>query len=822
MVRLFLHVETYTIITSGVSDEMTDETFAYPFDPTGAAPSNAVVGEPQVISPPNFKDFYFVVPKHAPFFRETMTVVHAQSGRELKEGIDFDFTHHYKDASLKTAKAIYGSFTLYDKTLAGVLMLSYQTVGGRWSLDTDKIEAILSDASINPRITTWDEITDYPVTFPPIDHEWDVVDLTGMAEVVDKLDEIKEAILLSGEGGLITHLNDYNNPHRTTKDQVGLGLVENFAPATVVQATGGIDNASYMTPLRVKQAIDTFSQGSVGVHVADYNNPHQVTKEQVGLGNVQNYEIATIAQAQAADRNDLYMSPLMTVQTIEAVLGFAARAHMVNTNNPHGVTKTQVGLSNVLNYPLATQAQAEAGTTNTQYMTPILVAQAITAQIGNAFVAHRDNQSNPHQVTAAQVGTYDTAQIDLLLSRKLADNGIAFDSQRLGGKTLTEITNDIAANVVASDAQRLEGKTLAEVILLAQSATAADSLKLSGYTLTEIKTDFLASVPDKTPERAISRALELSDNSVLMYQMLSEMPLVNTADPLDVNQDRIIIVTGTEAEDADRAVVQLVRLSPRGAPGMEVINLTSGNPVSRLGYRVNNVRGTLEVWSEGVVGRGKITVTELSKDKGSIPALTNEDTEEPVGIVYVTPITLWRNDTFDPNSKLDATGTAVNSYKLENKTLAQVVAQAQAGTSANSTLFSGRTFNDAMAEILTGTAANSSKLENKTLTQIQNDLATSGNVFNAYRLENDTKATIIAAAQAGTSANSSKLEGQTLAQVIAGARAGLVDDSSRLGGELPSFYATAQALQIAYDTLDAKIDQLRADMEAGFAAASNP
>lgn len=816
MVRLFLHVETYTIITSGVSDEMTDETFAYPFDPTGAATSNAVVGEPQTISPPNFKDFYFVVPKHAPFFRESLKVVHAQSGRELKEGIDFDITHHYKDASLKTAKAVYGSFTLYDKTLAGVLMLSYQTVGGRWTLDTGKIEQILSDASINPRITTWDQITEYPVTFPPIDHEWDVIDLTGMSEVVDKLDEIKEAILLSGEGGLVNHLADFNNPHRVTKDHVGLGLVPNIGLSTVEQATGGIDNASIMTPIRVKQAIDTFAQGSVGVHVDNMNNPHQTTKEQVGLGLVGNYPIADIAQAQAADRNDLYMSPLMTVQTIESVLGFAARAHMVNTNNPHGTTKAQVGLSNVLNYPIATQLQAEQATRNDLYMSPLAVSFEIEALVGALFRAHAADHANPHQVTAAQVGTLTANEINTALSRKLADNGVAFDSNRLEGKTLAEVRELIANTIVAGDTQRLEGKTLAEVIMLAQSGTADNAQKLSGYTLPEIKTDFLASVPDTSSQRALSKALDLSDNSTPLYQMLSEMPILSDVDPNDKTQDRVIIVTGTEAESAAITTVQLVRLSARAGGSMEVVNLTSGNPVSELGYRVNDIRGTVEVWSKGVVGRGRITVTELSKDEGTIPVISSEDEEEPVGLIYVTPVTLWRSDTFNPNSKLDIGATAQNSLKLETKTLAQVVAQAQAGTSANSTKFADRTFTEAAAEILQGSAANALKLDNKTLVQILGDLAGSGNVYNAQRLENTSKADIIAAAQAGTSANSSMLENKTLAQVIAQAQSGTAANAALFGGQAPAFYATDTELENVRSILDAKIDQLRADMEAGF------
>ena len=61
----------------------------------------------------------------------------------------------------------------------------------------------------------------------------------------------------------IYHIEDYNNPHMVTKEQVGLGNVDNVKQAT------------YEDLLKHKQ---------------DYNNPHMVTKEQVGLGNVKNVE----------------------------------------------------------------------------------------------------------------------------------------------------------------------------------------------------------------------------------------------------------------------------------------------------------------------------------------------------------------------------------------------------------------------------------------------------------------------------------------------------------------------------------------------------
>lgn len=70
---------------------------------------------------------------------------------------------------------------------------------------------------------------------------------------------------------------------------------------------------------------------------------------------------------------------LLDIAAIES--GYATDAdlagHAGNTSNPHGVTKAQVGLGSVLNYGVATQAEAEAGTLDTKYMTPLRAKQAI-------------------------------------------------------------------------------------------------------------------------------------------------------------------------------------------------------------------------------------------------------------------------------------------------------------------------------------------------------------------------------------------------------------------------------------------------------------
>lgn len=66
--------------------------------------------------------------------------------------------------------------------------------------------------------------------------------------------------------------------------------------------------------------------------------------------------------------------------------------HTSNTSNPHSVTKTQVGLGSVENYGIATQAEAEAGASSVKYMTPLRTANYVNIETGtgNPFTLYTD------------------------------------------------------------------------------------------------------------------------------------------------------------------------------------------------------------------------------------------------------------------------------------------------------------------------------------------------------------------------------------------------------------------------------------------------
>lgn len=71
------------------------------------------------------------------------------------------------------------------------------------------------------------------------------------------------------------------------------------------------------TQEKINQAVNPVNQ-SLQNHIGNKNNPHSVTKEQVGLGSVQNYAIASETEARAGSSNEKYMTPLRTKNLIES------------------------------------------------------------------------------------------------------------------------------------------------------------------------------------------------------------------------------------------------------------------------------------------------------------------------------------------------------------------------------------------------------------------------------------------------------------------------------------------------------------------------
>lgn len=240
---------------------MADTIPNYPFDPTGVSPINLIDSETQTLISPSWKDFHFIIPKVAPFFGNSIVITHVDTNRVLLEGVDYLLTHKFLDASRATARTVYGSITFLDNLLTGPVTITYQTVGGDWLISDSKITEILTNIQINPRISTWDSIIDVPYQFPIIDHDWNLSDMVGLSEVIDALGTIQTVIEEKPNVATLLgmHTSDFGNPHKVTKEQIGLGSLEDMPNATTTDAQVGIRDDRVMTPLKVKEAIERFA-----------------------------------------------------------------------------------------------------------------------------------------------------------------------------------------------------------------------------------------------------------------------------------------------------------------------------------------------------------------------------------------------------------------------------------------------------------------------------------------------------------------------------------------------------------------------------------
>lgn len=481
---------------------------SYKFDPSCTNPENIVLRERYTIEPPQTSNFYFVIPKSAPFFAgRDFTITHYPSGRVLQPGTDYVPSNRFVAATRSTGLGVYGSITILNHTLVGILEITYHTIGGIWTFDEASILEYLTRVERDPRITSWDSVLDQPTTFPPTLHDFNINDLKGWEVLMPELVGIKEAIDAKGSGALDDHKGDFNNPHVVTKDQVGLGNVQNYSIATVAEANNGIVNTAYMTPLRTRNLVEVFAVTPLVAHTDNRLNPHGVTKAQVGLSDVQNYGIALASDIISLDSNGLYMTPLRTGEALSRFRASDITPHLLDQNNPHGTTKAQVGLGNVQNYGMATAEIAIQGTSQTHYMSPAMSDMLLQARAVDPMMEHIRDLTNPHGTTKTQVGlglvpNYGPAtdvdavamtSRETLMTPYLTRLALQeFMGTGEGGATLASHLAD-RANPHRTTADQVGAYTKAEVLALLLNkldvtATAVNSDKLAGLTLLELVT----------------------------------------------------------------------------------------------------------------------------------------------------------------------------------------------------------------------------------------------------------------------------------------------------------------------------------------------
>jgi hypothetical protein len=275
---------------------------------------------------------------------------------------------------------------------------------------------------------------------------------------------------------LTTHRSNVSNPHSVTQSQVGLGNVPNWNGSTNVNL--GNSNSTIPSQAAVKAYIDALDNRIPWAHFTNTNNPHATTKAQVGLGNVPNWKpLDTTNRSPTNWQGQVFDDEFVSAALIKGYVDFRFLGidftHFGNTSNPHSVTKAQVGLGNVPNW---TGITTSFGTpTDLQFPSAKLVKDYVDNRIENHDGEHEDlfytkaqingfNNTTNNRITT-EVGTLNTritTEVNTLNSDITSINSrITNENESINTRITTEV-NTLDDKIVTS-ANNLNSRITTEV-----------------------------------------------------------------------------------------------------------------------------------------------------------------------------------------------------------------------------------------------------------------------------------------------------------------------------------------------------------------------
>ena len=248
-----------------------------PTEPSISYPENFTVGtlvsnEAHRVGDLYYRNFPFIIPEYAPFYTDGIVVRYQADSPvasvTLVQDIDYYLVLPYIAASRSIGKPLYGAIAFTDSTIVGDISLSYRTLGGTWTANRSYVIERLGDQLYNPKMVSWDSVTDVQTTFPPKPHSLAIDKTYGMRELIESINGLPASIVEGrDQAAFVKHILRTNNPHATTKAQVGLGLVENLSVVTPTEITNRTRIRKYVTMDMLLDLLSTYSIGPVGPSV---------------------------------------------------------------------------------------------------------------------------------------------------------------------------------------------------------------------------------------------------------------------------------------------------------------------------------------------------------------------------------------------------------------------------------------------------------------------------------------------------------------------------------------------------------------------------
>lgn len=252
--------------------------YTYPLDLSGNNPTNLVRGETHTLEPTTTNRGFAL--NFGPFFTRTLKIKHVESGNYLAPRNDYTALHLDERATRESGQEVCIAVLITNENLSGDFEVDYQVVGGEYSSYVSVIMQLVEALQLDNRPVMWGSVIATPDQYPPAPHLHDIGDTYGYEYLVDSLARLEQAILYGDTldhaqmkvdirnarayaktltdalaDNTERHYNDQSNPHSVKKDQVGMGNVDNFKTATPEQAADPAVGDAFMTPALTHHAI---------------------------------------------------------------------------------------------------------------------------------------------------------------------------------------------------------------------------------------------------------------------------------------------------------------------------------------------------------------------------------------------------------------------------------------------------------------------------------------------------------------------------------------------------------------------------------------
>ena len=162
------------------------------------------------------KRFRAISPYHGIFYTDSFTLIDIATNKKLTSGVDYVFAELHQDLTRHTGQEIAGIAIVINRSVSENVKISYQCVGGPYSVNADTIVSLLNKKPDERISYSWWDIINKPSAFTPTAHKHNLGEVANLDVLLYGLERLRNAVFWSinvSIGSLIQLVRDTIDNH---------------------------------------------------------------------------------------------------------------------------------------------------------------------------------------------------------------------------------------------------------------------------------------------------------------------------------------------------------------------------------------------------------------------------------------------------------------------------------------------------------------------------------------------------------------------------------------------------------------------------------